>query len=194
MNVPGNMDNQITYLPIIFYAAFLLFYRFAESITMLKVGSMKRMPKFEWTMPLMMGSFILIFTAPVFEYLYYETKPSLSTYVPGGVLFILAALIRSKGHLDLGKGFSMAVERIEGQPLVETGLYRYIRHPLYLGTICLFFACPVFLGAYRSLMMTALGLIALFIRIRREEAFLVETMDGYSEYKKRTRAIIPFLY
>ncbi len=182
------------YRPIAVYSIFLFIYRISESTVMIRVGSWKKRPKWEWTLPLVVVSFFLILIVPVLEYIFYGTNPRYISHIIGGILFLLATLFRVKGHLDLKKGFSMSVEKVKGQQLVETGLYRHIRHPLYLGTICLFIACPTFLGAQFSLGMSLLGLFVIYLRIRKEEDFLVKHMPGYKEYMNRTWALIPRVY
>ncbi|MBM4046651.1 MAG: isoprenylcysteine carboxylmethyltransferase family protein [Planctomycetes bacterium] len=182
------------YRPIIAYLAMLVLYRLSEMAAMVWVGSWRRRPKWEWTVPLVVGSFLLILIAPVLECLYRGTRPSLMAYASGGFFFLLAILFRTRGHLDLRRGFSMAVERVDGQPLVDTGLYRHIRHPLYLGTLCLFVACPMFLAARLSWVLTFLGFLAVYVRIRKEERFLAEQMTGYKDYMTRTWALIPKVY
>jgi protein-S-isoprenylcysteine O-methyltransferase Ste14 len=177
--------------PIVAYLICLLIYRFSESAVMIRVGSWKRTPKWEWTLPLVIGSFVLILISPVFEYISSGREPGPVSYLLGGMLFLAGTVLRVKGHLDLKRGFFMAVEMAEGQTLVDTGIYSLIRHPLYLGTLCLFFACPIFLAAHLSFIFTAAGVFAIFVRIRREEAFLVENMPGYREYMNRTGGLLP---
>ncbi len=182
------------YRPIAVYLIFLIIYRISESAVMIRVGSWKKRPKWEWTLPLVVLSFFLILIVPVIEYVFYGAHPRYISHIIGGILFLLATILRVKGHLDLKKGFSMSVEKVEGQQLVETGFYRHIRHPLYLGTICLFIACPTFLGAQFSSGMSLLGLLVIYLRIRKEEKFLTKYMPGYKAYMNRTRALIPKVF
>jgi len=66
----------------------------------------------------------------------------------------------------------MFIEKVEGQKLVEIGLYKHIRHPLYLGNLLLFIACPLLLVSRVSWAFTAIGLIGILIRIRILRAIL----------------------
>ncbi|MFC1614108.1 methyltransferase family protein [Gemmatimonadota bacterium] len=182
------------YRPLLAYFIIFILYRISEIFITIRVGSFKRRPKCEWTMPLIHWLFVLATVVPVLEYIYLRSGPGYISYLCGGSLFILGTFFRVKGHLDLKKGFSPAVELIEDQRLVDTGLYRYIRHPLYIGSICLFFACPLFLGSRFSLVLSFMGLFAIFLRIRKEEKFLVKNMEGYEEYMNRTWALIPKVY
>ncbi len=184
------MDHR----PLIAYLVFIIFYRVLESFSSIRAGSWKRKPKLDWTLFMIVGSFILIIIGAPLEYLLFNSQPELVNYLSGGVLFALGAFFRAKGLLDLKKGFSMGIERIEGQELVETGLYRRIRHPLYLGTLCVFLACPLFLDAHISFALAAVGMISVNFRIRAEEIFLSEHMPGYREYMKRTWKMIPGVF
>jgi len=182
------------YRPIVAYVILIAVCRYSESIVSLRTGSWKKKPKWDWTFPLVVVPFILVIVCPVLEYLYRESRHGPISYATGGCLLLAATFLRTKGHLDLKKGFSMFIEKVEGQELVETGLYRHIRHPLYLGTACMFLGCPVFLAAYRSLGWSLLGLLSLYVRIRKEEQFLLKHMPGYKEYRKRTWALIPKVF
>lgn len=181
------MDNS----PLIAYVGCIIIYRIVESSASIRAGSWKPRPKWDWTLFAVIGSFLLALTAPAVEFLGLGTHPGPISYVLGGVLFLAAAFVRARGLLDLGKGFSMAVEVREGQQLVETGLYHHIRHPLYLGVFCLFLACPVFLDARWSFLVSSLGFLAVYARIRKEEAFLAEHLPGYREYMERTWRVMP---
>ena len=182
------------YRPIVAYVILMAVCRYPETIVSLRTGSWKKKPRWDWTFPLVVVPFVLVIICPVLGYLNHDLRPRILSYITGGSLFLAAAVLRTKGHLDLKKGFSMFIEKVEGQKLVETGLYKHIRHPLYLGTACMFLACPVFLAAYRSLGWSLLGLLSLYVRIRKEELFLLEHMPGYEDYKKRTWALIPRIY
>jgi len=111
----------------------------------------------------------------------------------GALFFAAATVVRAKARLDL-RGFSVSIEKREGQNLVETGLYKHIRHPLYLGNLFLFVACPLFLASRFSWILTATGAAGILVRIKLEERFLLENMDGYREYMAKTSALFPGLF
>lgn len=78
--------------------------------------------------------------------------------------------------------------------LVQTGAYRFVRHPIYggliLGALGLALLAP-WVGTFAAVAVLA---VVLDLKRRREEAWLADRYPGYVEYRRRTRALIPFLY
>ncbi|HKI41231.1 MAG: isoprenylcysteine carboxylmethyltransferase family protein [Mycobacterium sp.] len=74
-----------------------------------------------------------------------------------------------------------------GQTLVSTGLYGFVRHPMYTGDIIMMVGIPLALGSYWGLLLVVPGLIGLVIRIFDEEKLLEQQLDGYRDYTRRVR-------
>lgn len=106
-----------------------------------------------------------------------------------GVAIRLAALAR------LGKQFSAFVTLQESHELIQTGIYRVIRHPLYLS---LLMAGPGFALVFRSqlvLPILAVALVFVASRIREEEKLLHSSFGRtFDEYKNRTWSLLPYVY
>jgi protein-S-isoprenylcysteine O-methyltransferase Ste14 len=180
--------------PLIAYVGFILLYRGVENAIMAKLGTRRRKPARDWTINLIAVPFFLVTLTPILEYALLERQPNTLTLLVGGIFFIIATALRAKGHLDLAQGFSMAIEEIEGQQLVTTGIYAHIRHPLYLGNLYYFIACPLFLASTYSWIISVIGIVGIFVRIPIEEKFLLETMPEYAEYREETAALLPGIY
>ena len=98
----------------------------------------------------------------------------------GGLIRILSRSTLMNG--GIGMLVSSRLRIVEVQKLVTTGVYRYIRYPLYLGEFC---------RNARAL----LGNLFLLVRIGIEEEMLLEEFgEEYIEYRKKTKRIIPFVY
>jgi protein-S-isoprenylcysteine O-methyltransferase Ste14 len=83
----------------------------------------------------------------------------------------------------------------EGQRLVTDGLYRSIRHPLYLGEITRNLGFTLILTSGYGFALVFLGSVFLFFRMQREERMMLnEFGDKYREYMKRTWRLIPHIY
>jgi protein-S-isoprenylcysteine O-methyltransferase Ste14 len=75
----------------------------------------------------------------------------------------------------------------EGQKVITTGPYRYLRHPMYAGMLVMTLATPLALGSYWAWIPCAFFLPWLYLRIQREERKLVRELAGYQEYRDKTR-------
>ncbi|MCP4529001.1 MAG: isoprenylcysteine carboxylmethyltransferase family protein [Aestuariibacter sp.] len=74
--------------------------------------------------------------------------PALSVVQFMGVPFVALGLIaRVVARLTLGKEFSPVVQTTDSHKLVSTGIYQVIRHPAYLGTLCLLIGFPLCFGS-----------------------------------------------
>jgi len=106
-----------------------------------------------------------------------------------------AALIGS-GIAELRRGHALAAvprPRPDGT-LVESGAYRYVRHPIYGGLILVTFGLAVITPWVGSFVAVGLLAIVLDLKRRREEIWLAERYSGYAEYRTRTKALLPFVY
>ena len=81
------------------------------------------------------------------------------------------------------------------QRVVSTGVYRIVRHPMYLGGALMFCGAPLLLGSCYGL-VAGLGLtVLLMARIIREEELLARDLEGYREYLQNVRyRLIPYLW
>ena len=81
------------------------------------------------------------------------------------------------------------------QQVISTGVYGFVRHPLYLGCLLMMIGAPLLLGSVWGLIVTAIGLVLLIIRIIGEEKMLVEELEGYDEYKMKVKyRLVPYLW
>lgn len=180
---------------LIAYIVAVAIYRLSELFVMTQTGTIARKPVRDWTAWLIMVPYWLVIVSPAVEYLARDyRRPSWIALLIGGLFFIAATAVRVKAHLDLGEQFSMFLEEGRDRGLVTTGIYGYIRHPLYLANIFLFLACPAFLAVTWSWVLTAIGIAGVLTRIEMEERFLRRTFEGYEAYRKTTHKLIPGIY
>ena len=114
----------------------------------------------------------------------------------GIVLIVVGLGIRWTAIISLGKSFSSNVAILDSQKIKSDGLYRFVRHPSYLGLLLIFLAA----GLYsRNWIAFAVAIIpttaALLYRIHVEEAALVAAFgQEYLAYSRSTKRLIPFVY
>jgi protein-S-isoprenylcysteine O-methyltransferase Ste14 len=114
-----------------------------------------------------------------------------------GLLFILAGLIlRYSARKALGKQYSVHVETSEAHQLVTSGIFSSIRHPAYLGLVCLLIGIPLTMGSWMSLFVALVGGIpAVIYRIIVEEKYLEEWFgEQYQAYKEKSWRLIPYIW
>jgi len=90
---------------------------------------------------------------------------------------------------------SRIVEVEKNQEVIATGLYGYIRHPMYTGIIIMFIPTTIALGSWWGLIPVATIPVALVLRILNEEEVLGKELPGYTDYCRKTRyRLIPFVW
>ena len=92
--------------------------------------------------------------------------------------------------------YAAANVRVEdGQKVISTGVYGFVRHPMYFGALFLFIGTPLALGSWWTLLLFPLFIPILVARILNEEKVLVRELPGYVEYKRNVRyRLIPSVW
>jgi protein-S-isoprenylcysteine O-methyltransferase Ste14 len=124
------------------------------------------------------------------------TWQRVGTFWAGICLMLLGTAFRWYSAQVLGKFFTFDVAILSGHALIETGPYRYIRHPSYTGALVTLVGIGLALGNWVALAVAVLCLsIAYVYRIRVEEAALIGALgDSYIQYRRRTWRLVPFLF
>lgn len=113
----------------------------------------------------------------------------------GLIMFIAGLTIAIIAQITLKRNYSSTLVIREDHQLITHGIYRYTRHPIYLGVIIACIGLPVYaFNLYGLLVM--LALIPIFLcRIRMEEKLLIEEFgDAYLTYMDSTKKLLPFIY
>jgi len=90
---------------------------------------------------------------------------------------------------------SRVIEVEKGQKVIQSGPYRLVRHPMYMGAILMYVASPLALGSYWAIIPAIFIIPFIIARILNEESVLTKELEGYSEYKLKTRyRLIPGIW
>jgi protein-S-isoprenylcysteine O-methyltransferase Ste14 len=114
----------------------------------------------------------------------------------GAGLMLVGMGIRALAVYTLGRFFTVNVSVAKDHQVVQTGLYRFVRHPSYTGALLTFLGYGLALRSWWSLIALAVPVaVAFAYRIRVEEAALTAGLGAqYSDYAARTKRLIPFVY
>ncbi len=112
----------------------------------------------------------------------------------GVAIFVLGLVTAMVGRVQLGRNWvDLEDARVRpGQSLVEHGLYRYIRHPIYTGDLLLVVGLELALNSWLVLGAALHGCGSRAAH-RVEEAILSRQHAGYHAYCARTKRFIPFV-
>ncbi len=130
---------------------------------------------------------------PIFRFVNFApANPVLSSF---GVILCsagMAVLVRARRHL--GRNWSQAVSAKVGHELVTSGPYRYVRHPMYSGGFLACIGSAIVCGGAFIFLLVILGAI-FFRRVGAEDELMEQQFPNeYPDYKKRTKALIPFVW
>lgn len=139
--------------------------------------------------------FALMLTIP--EIMYFFTVNKINSLLFFGVIIALIGVwIRFSSMKILGRFYSRNVGMQGGHKLIQNGLYKYVRHPGYLGSFLTFLGFAI---SSSSFIAVIINIILFFLvysyRIKIEERVLITLFgEQYRQYQSKTWRIIPFLY
>ncbi len=115
--------------------------------------------------------------------------------VVGLLLLALGGLMALLGVRQLGSALTALPHPRDGGDLVETGVYRFVRHPIYGGLVIAALGYGLAMHAPVTGIAGSVVLLAFFrLKSAREEVWLEARYPGYAAYRARTRRILPLLY
>ena len=92
----------------------------------------------------------------------------------------------------LGGNWSQAVTVKQGHELIQSGPYRFVRHPIYTGLLLAFAGSAIARGEWRGLLAVALMFVTLWSKLRLEEKWMrAQFGASYEEYSRRVSALVP---
>ena len=109
------------------------------------------------------------------------------SYFVGFLIIIIAFIIMLIAIKDLGRNLSPSPRPINNSNLVTTGIYRFIRHPMYYSLIFISFGVFITkLSIYYLLLATSISLI-IKLKIVLEEQYLNNKFKNYLLYKNEVK-------
>jgi protein-S-isoprenylcysteine O-methyltransferase Ste14 len=112
--------------------------------------------------------------------------------ITGGILLLTGIALLAAAQLNMGASWRIGIREGDAPGLVTSGLYRFCRHPIYVGLLAA-------LAGYTALLPTGLSLVSLAaaytgarMQVAAEEAYLERTYGAtYRTYARRVGRFLP---
>jgi protein-S-isoprenylcysteine O-methyltransferase Ste14 len=158
-------------------------------------GKIVKEEQTDWSFWMIVAGMAAAFYLPPVEFLYFKAILPQSLWMPiaGWILILCGSVLFIWARGALGEYYSGHVSVLVGQPLIQSGPYRFIRHPAYAGYVLI--AAGITVG-YTSLtgviVILFLLLPAVVYRLSLEDRFLAERFgDQFRAYAHATARLIP---
>lgn len=112
----------------------------------------------------------------------------------GALLLLSSAVCGLACAISLGRNLTPFPKPARGARLVQTGIYRLMRHPLYLAVFCAAVGWALFSASWPALLGAMALAPVLDAKARREERWLRHQFPEYACYERRVRRFIPLIY
>lgn len=138
------------------------------------------------------GVQLLLFLLYIFEWLPRFSTPA-PVFYASAVLSVLGITIVVSALLKLDKNLTAFPTPKAGSQLVQTGLYKWVRHPIYTGIIIFVFAFAAALGSPHKFLVSGALLILFYLKTHYEEHRLGQKYSDYAKYRRKTGRFFPKL-
>lgn len=115
--------------------------------------------------------------------------------VLGGLLAAAGLGLTAAASAALGqRNLSPFPKPKPGAGLVQHGIFSVVRHPIYSGLTLFVLGWGMAWSSVVTLLAVPVLLMFFDVKARREERWLAATFDGYADYQRRVRKLVPFVY
>ena len=138
--------------------------------------------------------FITGFIIAGLNYKFHWTSLPNSIIIIASIIFLISYILYAE-VLRENQYLSRTIEVEKNQKVIDKGLYKIVRHPMYAITLFLFLSIPLILGSILSFIIFLNYPIIINIRIKNEEEVLEKELVGYKQYKQQVKyKIIPLIW
>jgi protein-S-isoprenylcysteine O-methyltransferase Ste14 len=113
----------------------------------------------------------------------------------GVAIYTLGLATALAARFQLGENWSNIEtgQVLTNQNVVATGIYAYVRHPIYIGDLLLLLGLELALNSWLVLGVLILAPVVM-LKAVKEERMLAEELRGYEAYCQRSKRFIPFVF
>lgn len=127
--------------------------------------------------------FVAMLAAPIIQ----RSEVPVAVRVVGVLLLVAGLALAGAGYRSLGGSHSPGTTPITGARLVSTGVYGYLRHPIYAGWCLGAFGVALIFGSLLGVGVAVALVVFYDLRTREEEKFLMAEYPDYGAYRQRVK-------
>ena len=139
------------------------------------------------------AQFGLIILAVFLSY-YFKNNSSSIFKLTGIIIMFIGIVIGIISIINFAQLITPNPVPLKDSHLITSGLYKYIRHPMYLSVMISILGCCIYFMSVISILSMFILFIFFVYKVRFEESILKEKYPSYIEYTKTTYRFIPFIY
>ncbi|WP_409436824.1 methyltransferase family protein [Mycobacterium sp. SMC-14] len=142
----------------------------------------------------LIAAFGSVFVISALDHRFGWSAPPTAVSALGQVVVVLGLCLGILAVVQ--NGYAAANITVEdNQPVIATGMYGLVRHPMYFSLLVTMVGLALALGSYWGLAGTLISLPILVVRILDEEQLLTQELSGYREYTRQVRyRLLPYLW
>ena len=177
------------------WTLFAVIWLLAAFATKKSVYQESRAQRLRYTIPILLGGFLLAKGHRLSEPLNHRVIPHVEALAWTGIVLCVAGLAFCIwARVTLGSNWSGTITLKEKHELIVRGPYRLVRHPIYTGLLTMLVATVIVLGHVAGIIAVPLVFLSFWIKLRDEEQVMLKQFPNeYAAYQQRVRRLIPFV-
>lgn len=190
------VEKVIILLTIVLFLLRLVYWLIASKN--IKNSSLSKKLNFaSWFLSLLFAYGVdILILLQLFGVVIYPAPSSMFLSLTGFFLVFLGVSICIRARKNLGVNWSLGSQYQikDGQQLITQGIYKYVRHPIYLGVILSSIGGEMVCHSYLSISFLAFFFV-FYMQSRREDMLLLKQFgEKFKKYKKKTAMFIPYIF
>ena len=189
------VDHFLRLLHPLVWLAWIIYWRVAGLNTKETARRDTSLRRWLYSVPIVFAMLVFVFPAhhPTWRVTLFPNRPA--CYAIGTALLFLGMAISIWARVELGRNWSNVVTVKVGHELVQSGPYRWVRHPIYTGILVSLAGSALAQDFWCDLVIVPIVFVAFWIKLRLEEQWMrAQFGAAYEAYCAGTKRLIPFLF
>jgi protein-S-isoprenylcysteine O-methyltransferase Ste14 len=183
----------IAIIPV-FWIIFLVYWIVQGRRVKPAVEKQSRLSSFAYRVPLMLCGILLSFPYSRFPLGTALTPRTELTAAIGVAVCALGLCVTIWARRTLAGNWSNQITFKEGHELVQSGPYRFVRHPIYTGLLLMCLGTATASGQVHAWLGFLFMCAGFWIKLKQEESLMLRHFpNDYPSYKNRVKALVPFV-